>query len=171
LEWVCASVYDGLNGFLKGTNLGMRSGGTTAAIIPQSLRDSEAGMKPRYGDCERDKADRDEIISREFLGEICFLFCHRDESSECGNERLPAEDELVGGLKEMMKTDNIPIWLVFAVQVHLGVRYILDTSAENCHEQVLAIGHRIHKSLTTTLSRMIFTLCDSSNLAHRTCII
>jgi hypothetical protein len=80
---------------------------------------------------------------------MCCLFCHQDESGgERGNERLPAEDKLVGGLKEMMKIDNIPIWLVFTVQAHLDVRYILEANAENCHEQVLAIGHRIHKSLT-----------------------
>jgi hypothetical protein len=43
LEWVCASVYHGLTGFLKGINLGMRPGGTTAAIVASPCETMKLG--------------------------------------------------------------------------------------------------------------------------------
>jgi hypothetical protein len=57
----------------------------------------------------------------------------------------PAQDALTGGLIEMLKTctDNIPLWLIFACQVHLGVRYILETQVDRPLSELLTAGQRL----------------------------
>lgn len=42
--------------------------------------------------------------------------------------RLPVEDELTKGARQMMQQRVIPIWLVLAFQVYLDIHYVLTSS-------------------------------------------
>jgi len=94
-----------------------------------------------------DKEMRTDFIMKELLAQICFHFCQRGQAGQRGNHKQQAEYMITQGLKEMMRTDKTLIWLIFACQVHLDIRYFLEQAAQLCHE-VLETGQRLHKSLT-----------------------
>ncbi|CAG8981259.1 hypothetical protein HYALB_00003857 [Hymenoscyphus albidus] len=52
-----------------------------------------------------------------------------------GNIKLPAEDELTGGIFEMVGTNEIPIWLVLALQVQLDIYYTLLEDMDRPHSE------------------------------------
>lgn len=59
----------------------------------------------------------------------------------------PVEDELTLGIIKMLATRRIPIWLVLACQMQCDIRYILEESVTNCHQQVLDMGDRVQDIL------------------------
>lgn len=60
---------------------------------------------------------------------------------------FPAEDELQRGIVEMLESRKIPIWLIFACQVFLDIRYILEADVDRAHHELIATGVRIRRGL------------------------
>jgi hypothetical protein len=89
---------------------------------------------------------QNKIVLLEFMPEFCILNKLRNE--------LPVQDELSRGLREMMRTKKIPIWLVLGCRVYLDIH----------HTMLSAIG-MAHKTLQTEELRVSKTLQDYSEFS------
>jgi hypothetical protein len=82
---------------------------------------------------------RDRQITYEILAECCLikpLRAHRDLS-------IPGEDEITRGVIEMLADRQIPIWLIFAIQIQCDIRYILEADVTRCHRELRSMGLRV----------------------------
>jgi hypothetical protein len=82
---------------------------------------------------------RDRQITYEMLAECCLikpLRAHRDFS-------ISGEDEITRGVIEMLADRQVPIWLIFAIQIQCDVRYILEADVTRYHRELQNMGLRV----------------------------
>jgi hypothetical protein len=84
---------------------------------------------------------------RELLSEISFEFFKVDSCGRHGMSEPPAADEMTRGLRRRMITNKISMWLVFAVQVYLDIRYILETDVSSCNKEILGTSQKLQATL------------------------
>lgn len=56
---------------------------------------------------------------------------------------VPVEDELHREMLQMLATKTLTMWLVFATQVYVDIRYILESDVDRAHEELMSTGKRI----------------------------
>jgi hypothetical protein len=107
------------------------------------------GKTPNYqAKKSKGKMKRDKQILFEILAECCLLKAFKNDPGFM----LPGEDELTIGLIKMLAIRRIPIWLVFASQIFIDIRWILETSVSKCHDELLQMGKRVDSILNNYIS-------------------
>lgn len=86
---------------------------------------------------------RDEQILYELVAECCLVKAFKN----LGSFSMPGEDEFMKGIITMLATRRIPIWLIFASQILCDIRYILESEAEQCHQELQRMGSRVQAIL------------------------
>lgn len=74
-------------------------------------------LSDRASKSSRDKFREDKIILLELLPDFYVFSLTRG--------KIPAEDEMTRGIREMAAQNKVPIWLAFAAQVFLDIHHIL----------------------------------------------
>jgi hypothetical protein len=97
----------------------------------------------RSAKSSREKFQEDQQILMEALPEFCYL-CLR-------TTKMPAEDELTRGLREMFRTREIPFWLVFATQVFLDIHHELRDQVNRGYNELHNTARVIHNKYLNDL--------------------
>lgn len=87
----------------------------------------------------REKFNQDKIVLLEFLPDLCLL--------EKLRIKIPLLDELSHGLVDMIRTKNIPMWLVLGCQVYLDIHHTMLSGIGMAQKQLLTLGLHISKTL------------------------
>lgn len=87
----------------------------------------------------QEKFVEDQIVLLQALPDFAFL----------GQLGIPlaVEDEITTGLRKMMKTKNVPLWLAFAAQVYLDIHHILRVDVQKGFQEVKITALRVQKTL------------------------
>ncbi|TVY20665.1 hypothetical protein LARI1_G001186 [Lachnellula arida] len=122
-DWTCLNVYIILKSFLP-----VIQRGRVPVCKPGYFGKLNLNEDVLY---PGEKFTQDEIVLLErLIPELMFL---RDVK-----DKFPAQDELTGGILEMVRTKEIPIWLVLAVQVQLDIHYMLLGDISRPHSELSA---------------------------------
>ncbi len=137
-EWVMGPVYAMLKGF-------------AAVVTSGSLPIYQLGHFGIYDPhsshklaSDREKLLEDEIIVAERLPEYCTIAQYK-------NGKVPAEDELARGLRAMMQTKQILVWLVFAAQCFLDVHHILRQHIDSGFAQLYKVASKARQTMNEHL--------------------
>ena len=87
----------------------------------------------------RERYNQDRFLLLSFLPNFVFLAGYKVE--------MPAEDEFARGIREMVKTREVPIWLGFAAQVWLDVYYLLGSKKDQAFQELRLCGLRSKKAM------------------------
>ena len=85
---------------------------------------------------------RNIVLLSQFIREMCLQM----EAKRQGLEIL-AEDELQRGVVEVFENGELPIWVVFACQLYLDIRYILEEDVDRAQAELLATGQEISNTI------------------------
>ena len=97
---------------LKAVPLPIYKPGTYGIYNASSNRNSKSA---------REKFREDKIIMLEALPEFCLL---------ARSDQVLGEDELTRGVRQMVKTKQVPMWLTFAAQIFLDIHHIFRAEVE-----------------------------------------
>jgi hypothetical protein len=131
-DWICLPVYQQLRCFLDHSPDGKLPCIMTA--------DQDYKIPNRYGTTPEDKVNRNALVFSQFIVEMSL---HR--ITKMKGLEVPAEDSIQLGMNEMLESRTITVWLVFACQVFLDIRYILEEDADRGHQELITEGQRIEK--------------------------
>lgn len=131
-SWLCLPIFWCLKDWLKHAPPGK---------IPTNLNfvGTPIDYRPEMTD---EKMKRDNRFLHEFLAE-CSIF-KKLKQDGC---RIPAEDELTKGMIQMLITRKINVWLVFACQVYVDIRNILETQHDRAFLEFLMTGDRVKSTI------------------------
>ncbi|KAI9738395.1 MAG: hypothetical protein M1834_008898 [Cirrosporium novae-zelandiae] len=85
------------------------------------------------------KLEEDKIILLEIFPEFAIL--------EQFDMNMPSQDEFTRGMRRMVKTREIPLWLAFATQVHLDIHHVLRENVSKGFQELRLAGLRTRKIL------------------------
>ncbi|KAI5306217.1 hypothetical protein KEM56_001807 [Ascosphaera pollenicola] len=102
----------------------------------------------------RAKANEDRVLLMSALGEISLL-CKITEP-------MTWEDGMTSGLRETLcKTNRIPLWLTFAVQLHMDVHHVLRSDVNRAYDDLRGAANSMRSSMQSTLD--LHSKCRSYN--------
>ena len=142
-DWTCLPVYIMLNSFLD-------------VIHPNQVPICKPGHFGRLNMTEeivdpRQKFSQDQIVLFErLLPEFVFLSHMKDRQTNKYLE-IPGEDELTKGVLKMVRTKEIPVWLVLAFQVQLDIHYTLLGNTSRPQAELSTAAIRTVNSLRSYL--------------------
>ncbi|TVY78229.1 hypothetical protein LSUE1_G004193 [Lachnellula suecica] len=87
------------------------------------------------------------FLLERFLPELIFLMNVKSQAND--TVKFPAEDELTGGVLEMVRTKQIPMWLVLALQVQLDIHYMLLGDIDRPYSELSAAATRATTTIET----------------------
>jgi hypothetical protein len=91
----------------------------------------------------REKFLEDKVVLSAVLSDFCYMCM--------GTESVPAEDELIRGLRETFKSKKIPIWLAFAAQVFLDIHHVLREDVDRAFGELFTTGRAAHGAISRSL--------------------
>ncbi|MCJ1376607.1 hypothetical protein MMC20_007850 [Loxospora ochrophaea] len=115
-------------------------------ILPVS-KPGHSGVYDASSDREsrssRDKFREDKVVLLEILPDFC-VFALQPGS-------IPAEDEMMRGVREMVKQNVVPIWLVFAAQIFLDIHHILRKQVDNGFDDLARSAKYVENNIQQAL--------------------
>jgi hypothetical protein len=93
----------------------------------------------------REKLLKDCWILGHMLPDFC-VFANLDE-----DEAMPAEDQMMIGLRELFLEKKVSIWLVFAVQVFLDIHHVCRTEVSKGFKDLTKEADRVAKNIKEIL--------------------
>lgn len=91
----------------------------------------------------REKFGEDKVVLLEALPEFCVLARAADN--------IVAEDQLTIGIRDMIKTKTVPIWLAFAAQVFLDIHHIFRQEVKKGFEDLNKSAKYIESSINRVM--------------------
>ncbi|TVY35480.1 hypothetical protein LSUB1_G004598 [Lachnellula subtilissima] len=139
-DWTCLNIYIILGSFLQ-----VIQRGHVPVCKPGHFGKLNLNEDVLYPD---EKFTQDKIVLLELLiPEFMFLLNVKDPRTRA-DIKFPAQDELTGGILEMVRTKEIPIWLVLALQVQLDIHYTLLGDISRPHSELSAAAVKATATIT-----------------------
>lgn len=93
---------------------------------------------------DRAKANEDRALLMNVLSEFSFLSKF--------TKPMMWEDEITAGLRETLcNTNKIPLWLTFALQLHMDINHILRAETSRAYDDLVEAATKMKESITMTL--------------------
>jgi hypothetical protein len=89
------------------------------------------------------KVSRDEQILYELIAEYYLTKAFKN----LRRFSMPREDKFMKGIITILATQRIPICLIFSSQIQYNIRHILESEAEQCHQELQRMGSRVQAIL------------------------
>lgn len=86
-----------------------------------------------------DKFDEDQVVLMEALPEFAFIALYKIP--------IPGEDEFTKGMRNMIKTKRVSLWLSFAAQVYLDIHHTLRANVSKGFQELRITGLRAKKTV------------------------
>jgi hypothetical protein len=130
-DFTCLPTYIFLSSFLP-----VIQGSIAPVMKPGFFGDVDLSGQPLSW---RDTVNQDKIVLLELFPEYCILNQIRNE--------LPVQDELSRGLREMMRTKKIPMWLVLGCRIYLDIHHTMLSNIGKAHKDLQTEGLHVSKTL------------------------
>jgi hypothetical protein len=133
-DWLCLPVYQQLKSLLA------HFPPLKVAVLYTPNQDYKTPSS--YGTTPEQMMNRNVTVLSQFIAEMCL---HKGAKKQ--GMKVPAEDELQRGTIEMLESRKLPLWLVFACQIFLDVRYILEEDVDRAQQELTALGEQVEEIL------------------------
>lgn len=87
----------------------------------------------------REKSKKDKVVLLEFLPDF-YLFSRRSGG-------IPAEDEMIRGIREMVSRDKLSNWLAFAAQIFPDIHHILREEISRGYYDLVKIAQYVENNI------------------------
>lgn len=94
----------------------------------------------------RQKFEHDKALLFQFLGPLTALLkvCSKESA-------IPAEDEVIRGLRIVIETREVSLWNVLSLQILLDIHHLMGQKVSASFEQLQGVAKHLRQSINTTL--------------------